>query len=616
MKCAVLLGILLAALALFVDEAAAGQYEVGACEAANGANAAWTFATSDPLTVDSTQSCQQGRGLGVFELLGPGPLATLGDAGWWRFEAAPTTAIVRLTGSRYLHTFSDPGWRAEIRADEIVLERCVRETASTHCRRGTEEGGWVDFAIARAGAVSVGGQCVPDQYDVCERGSSLHSMEAYLYGATVTLEENEAPSVDVGASGLADGAWRTGPAALSVTANDNTGVRVRRVLVDGEEVGRQEAPAAVDGGCRTVGSGVAWTYTLPCAGARGANGAITTTFDPRDWPQGVRTLRVEAVDTAGNVKLSDPVTVRIDTRAPAEPDVVATSGWSAAPTASVVVPATSNGSPVTTAEVTLCPTGSACSTVVRSVVPGRTSTLALPALPDGTSTIDVRLRDDAGNLGAPSGPVTLRKDASAPTVTDVRPSGGTVPAGTRLVPSATASDPHSGPRALELEVSVDGGAFAPTTGVTAEPGRRYVFRARSDDGVGNLSPWVEGAAVTVEAAPPAEPTRPEDPPAAPQPVVPTTTTPTVSSPSCRVTITRATVDAKRRVRIEGRAPSGKRVTVKDGRGVQRSTIARAGRFVVTLTPRARRWTTLTATASARSCAVARRVVRRMPVRPR
>ena len=114
----------------------------------------------------------------------------------------------------------------------------------------------------------------------CDIGAYLHSLQAVLYAATVTIDDHEPPVAGApSAAGLSDGQWH-GPGQYSVssTASDNTGVRERRVLLEGYEVGRRTAPGAADGGCGQVNQGLAYTHVKPCEGVRGVNGALTTTI--------------------------------------------------------------------------------------------------------------------------------------------------------------------------------------------------------------------------------------------------------------------------------------------------------------------------------------------------
>lgn len=437
-------------------------------------------------------------------------------------------------------------------------------------------------------------------------------METFLYGATVTLREDEVPSVSVGGA-MVDGAWKTGLAELVVSATDNTGVRKRRVLVDGAQVAAQDAPAASDGGCRTPGSGSAYTYALPCDGSRGANGTITRAYDPSGWPQGVRTLTVEATDTAGNTATTAGRTVRIDTVAPAVPQVRQTSTWTPTPSLAVDVPSQPQGSPIAKARLLLCPPATQCRTTDQSVTAGTARPLDLGEMGDGTATAYVRFVDEAGNVGDETQTLTLTKDATPPSVTDLMPSGGTVPAGTTLRPAATVQDPLSGVASTEYEVSIDGEAFAPATTVTAEPGRRFVFRARARDRAGNQGTWTTGAAVVTDPLAPATPGSSPDPAAdaAPAPEQPAAPAPAAPRPGCRLAITGTRIVTRRRVFVEGRAPAGVRLTASaPSAPARRVTVRATGRFAVTLAPARRTWRRLTVRATAPGCVAATRSVRR------
>lgn len=161
---------LLVLIPLGAARAEAGTYDVSTCGTTN-VNRTWTFATSDAATVGGADACATGQGLQVYELIGTGPAANLGDAAWWTFTAPSGTVIAGLDLARFLHTFSDPGWHAEIRVDGSALEECHRYTADPDCYRGSESGDRFAASELAGASVGIGGYCVPDTgFSVCERG--------------------------------------------------------------------------------------------------------------------------------------------------------------------------------------------------------------------------------------------------------------------------------------------------------------------------------------------------------------------------------------------------------------------------------------------------------------
>jgi hypothetical protein len=95
-------------------------------------------------------------------------------------------------------------------------------------------------------------RCEPVEFEVCDSGHTLQTVEAVLYGATVTVDDVEDPSITgKPASELDEASWHSiSSGALTVDAADNTGIRVRRVLMDGASRSmRRGRPGAGAGGC-------------------------------------------------------------------------------------------------------------------------------------------------------------------------------------------------------------------------------------------------------------------------------------------------------------------------------------------------------------------------------
>jgi hypothetical protein len=308
------------------------------------------------------------------------------------------------------------------------------------------------------------------------------------------------------APALADGQWHgPGQYAVSSTASDNTGVRERRVLLEGYEVGRRTAPGAADDGCGQVNQGLAYTHVKPCEGTRGVNGALTTTItipagDGR--LDGTGELVATAQDTGGTSVVSSALSVKVDTTAPSPPGVSGDPAWSAAQAGVVAstVAAESDRAPIVAADVERCGASTGCVTSrVAGGAFGATLDHALPALEEGATTLRVRHIDGAGNVGAWSGPVTLRRDRTAPAVT-FWPVPGEVAKGNQLAFYASATDAGAGQARVDSEYQVDGGAWLPYDGpLTAAAGRTYRFRARATDAAGNRSEWVmSGSAAGVD----------------------------------------------------------------------------------------------------------------------
>ena len=102
----------------------------------------------------------------------------------------------------------------------------------------------------------------------------------WLYGATVTLEDNSAPTAALGGDLLSPG-WRKPTDSLTWAASDNAGIRRRALLVDGAEV----AASATD--CDA-------TRPVPCANFPASPVALGPVTDGR------HEVKLVATDSAGN----------------------------------------------------------------------------------------------------------------------------------------------------------------------------------------------------------------------------------------------------------------------------------------------------------------------------
>jgi hypothetical protein len=133
----------------------------------------------------------------------------------------------------------------------------------------------------------------------------------------VTLDDLEPPVVSAfEPSGPREWWLADGPGQLAFSATDNTGVQERRIVEGGVVRASQMAPGAAAGGC-WGGTGVAFTYVDPCAGARGVNGRRVVSLDPCSWGPGTHQLKAVAFDVDRASTASAPLDVKIDCTAPA-----------------------------------------------------------------------------------------------------------------------------------------------------------------------------------------------------------------------------------------------------------------------------------------------------------
>ena len=208
----------------------------------------------------------------------------------------------------------------------------------------------------------------------------MQRIEVVLYGATVTVDDQQDPTfTDSHAVAAADGSWHTG-ASTAVTlpaATDNTGIRERRAVVDGAVKQTWTAPGATAGGCGELNSGVAYTFTQPCAGTRGLNAAMTTWLSLAGLEDGVRTVRFSAVDTGGRDVLSPAFTIKLDRNAPTV-SAAAPGRLAAGQTLAFDVAVSDGASGVAAIEREMSVDGGAWEPVSGMVQPGRSYRFRVP----------------------------------------------------------------------------------------------------------------------------------------------------------------------------------------------------------------------------------------------
>jgi hypothetical protein len=605
----------------------AGTYVVKTCGHAPGAvNRAWISNVSDAAMLGVESRCGTGGtdgGLYAFEQLGGGTLPGEGAQAWWTFTAPSGTTIRGARLSRWLRSYADPGWKSLLQADGATLEGCTSFAPEAgECWRGVPGGADVEFPSLSASSVRIGGLCVPFWGGSCDRGATIHSLEVVLYGATMTLEDTQDPTVGaISAPSVADGRWHNDTStSVTFTATDNTGIRRRGVRIGGIEqlTATAAGPDAATPGCGVPGAGDAYTYLLPCDGVRGLNGSRTITVSLNAGLEGTRTMEGIAVDTGGRTGSGQGVEVKLDRTAPvvSTPAVTGGSAWRADAGAEVGWPVAveTDRAPISEVELELCPAGGPCTMVSKGPAAfGSTLSHVISSLPEGVSSVRVRHTDAAGNVGPWSAPGLVRRDRTAPTVALSDVPGPGVQPGAHLAFAATGTDAASGGVVVEREYAVDDGAWQPYAGaVTAEAGRSYRFRARATDAAGNRSEWQTSGATTVAAqdigqgpavAPEENGQGQAVPPAtvSPPPSVPTVV-PTPNGPvlvrkarttlviaAARLTPRRLIVRGRRTQAATGRVTVSFRVAGRSKSRVRRVVDVRGGRFSVTVElPRALR----------------------------
>lgn len=302
-----------------------GTFSVSACDGMpEGANNAWTEAgAADAVQVSAHAICPAGvpdpydvmsqrTGIGVFDNVGaPGDMPPDGTYLEWRLDAPAGTRIVRAVITRDIgnRDYWTPYGRVD--GDDQTSETCQRAYGQAFCRiTGTR-----DFNGLDATQIAYGVRCHYAPY--CSNGGTLHDVWVLILSATVYLDDTEPPTVtNPAATGLADGEWHRAPGSITFDASDNTGIKSRRVVSGSTTVGQATAPGAAAGGCGGT-TGVAYSYTQPCAGSRGLNGTQSVTVDPCLLGTGTHALRVAATDTgAAETQSSGTVSVKADCTGP------------------------------------------------------------------------------------------------------------------------------------------------------------------------------------------------------------------------------------------------------------------------------------------------------------
>jgi hypothetical protein len=165
----------------------------------------------------------------------------------------------------------------------------------------------------------------------------------FAQNIVVNVQDGSSPTVAVTGGDLLSG-WRRGTRSLSVSASDNVGIKIDRLLVDGSV--REQRVRSCN-----------WTLRAPCP-----NGAAQLSLDTTRVSDGQHTLSVEAVDPADNVG-SQSQTILIDNTPPAAvtaPEVAGGSEWRANNGFSLSWrnPAQAHA-PITTVKYRLCPLANA-----------------------------------------------------------------------------------------------------------------------------------------------------------------------------------------------------------------------------------------------------------------
>lgn len=301
--------VLLLALGVFAGSAHAGTYEVVSCEdAASGSNYSWTSYSNNPshLEIGTCSNATTSGGLFARDNITCTSACSLvpeGSSAGWTFTAPSGTTITALSYRRWLYKIDNEPWNpAAQTGDGDVLETCSISYPASSCAVGAEGGVRARFAVPAATVVRVGIECTDNAYDYCTKGATMHQVAAVLYGATVTLTDNVAPTVTPVTGSLFDGGYRSGRQGVSFDAADNAGIRSARLYVDG--VAKPATTYSCD-----------FTYTVPCSNR--SDGVLE--LDTSTVEDGTHQVEVAVADPASNQTRSEARTVTVDNTAPTAP---------------------------------------------------------------------------------------------------------------------------------------------------------------------------------------------------------------------------------------------------------------------------------------------------------
>lgn len=405
-RIASVLAVAIVALLTAAPRAAAGVYEVRACDAADGVNNSWTplpTRTGVRATIACPSNGHRRRGLSgrnVVARSGERQYAKRGAVAGLAFVAPPDTAIVGVRAGYYFYR-ADASWQAMLSNGLQVIKGCHRGQFACEVVASNRF-----LATPPSPALFVAVHCNAQRCPTTSTGDrtrgSLQAL-ATLYSAVVSVEDNTKPAINgVGGSLWTDG-WHRGEHTLTVDSSDNSGISTVRLLRGDREL------AADRRSCD-------FTFASPCPQSASSFNVDTSSIKP----DGPHTLVVETRDAGGNVQ-QVPRQVLIDNTAPDSPQALAVDGgesWSRNNAFSVRWrnPADNGGSPVAAAEYEICPAGGgACQRGSREGA-GLSSLDGLSVPGPGEWTVRVWLRDAAGNADrrTASAPLRLRFDDEAP----------------------------------------------------------------------------------------------------------------------------------------------------------------------------------------------------------
>ena len=388
--------------------ARAGTYDVVACDAApRGANNSWVG--SAPARMAATTACPTNRdpldGIGAMAKVEVGLANTFATA-TQSFDAPAGAKIVSFS-TQFSMQRKSAEWQVGLFADGRMLTGCKTADVANYCLYSTAYPGVTRTWTFPQGVRRLYAQTECGESAGCRTGPRglagfPERAGVRVYAATVRVRDASTPLIwDSGTGLLTNGGWQRGTRTVGYKTIDNVGIRATRFFVDGRQ--RDDLAVACD-----------YTHRVPCPSLPSSS----YTLETQALADGSHQLRVDAVDTAGNVAQLARTFVS-DNTPPNLPDGVAVDGgegWRHANGFRLSWTNPASVAPIAVAHYELCPAGGGPCSAGERRGDGVSAIADLRVPEPGDYTVRVWLEDAAGNVNAGnrSAPVHLRFDDVAP----------------------------------------------------------------------------------------------------------------------------------------------------------------------------------------------------------
>ena len=484
---------------------ATGTYEVLSCDAAGGANHAWSAQPGSTLLFVSRQRCPA---LGVYD--GFGMRSTTSAltvpqlaSSWWRFDATRGTSLQAIEWAGHYST-SGHGWAARVESSKAVLAGCG--PSPKDCERVWAHGAKpVRFELGGAAWIRVGAVCLSAAGCKSGDGRTTPYVDASTWYSRLIVRDPDAPIMKV--SGVPESSkWVQPRSTLDVTATDASGIAEMVLEVDGVKVETRDFDC---------------DRTLP----RPCQDRATSFQLPGNLTDGKHSVSVSVVDAAGNSARRE-LEVGVDATSPVAttaPTIEGDSGWRATASFAVSwqVPQEPGTAPIVMTHLQICPLETlpkSTTCLPEQVVKADTGfgrvVVDLPL--QGRWRAVVWFEDAAGNADRrnASDPSELRWDATAPGPGLIdAPSGWLTRAAAnvaelRLLLDPTVDEPLSGISGWAVARAGEPGTTADVSGAVGSISISDLsegiteLRARAIGGSGIASKSVALARVRIDATPP------------------------------------------------------------------------------------------------------------------